>query len=145
MKCPHCGNDRVTEKDNFCGFCGKKLKKVCNCWVKKGSYDCEEDSCPGYELIVKEARNALERRRKMAIKLDPSSMMGIREEEKRFEVIDATNEFIEKINKIDLTVEQIRRVIKFLELAVSKSTDESGIKIDTFEYCDPFGRPKKRP
>lgn len=81
----------------------------------------------------------------MAIKLDPSSMMGIREEEKRFEVIDATNEFIEKINKIDLTVEQIRRVIKFLELAVSKSTDESGIKIDTFEYCDPFGRPQKRP
>ena len=62
MKCPHCGNDRVIEKDNFCGFCGKKLKKVCNCWVKKGSYDCEEDSCPGYELIVKEARNAWQAR-----------------------------------------------------------------------------------
>ena len=27
MKCPHCSSDRVTDKDNFCGFCGKKLKK----------------------------------------------------------------------------------------------------------------------
>lgn len=58
MKCPHCSSDRVTDKDNFCGFCGKKLKKVCNCWIKKGSYNCGEDSCPGYELLIKEAKNA---------------------------------------------------------------------------------------
>ena len=26
VKCPHCGNDRVIESDNFCGKCGRKLK-----------------------------------------------------------------------------------------------------------------------
>ena len=44
------------EKDNFCGHCGKKLKTDCNCWIKKGSYNCGEDSCPGYELLVKEVK-----------------------------------------------------------------------------------------
>ena len=62
MKCPHCGSDRITEKANFCGSCGKKLKTVCNCWIKKGSYNCGEDSCPGYELLVKEAMIASQAR-----------------------------------------------------------------------------------
>lgn len=62
MKCPHCGSDRITEKANFCGSCGKKLKTVCNCWIKKGSYNCGEDSCPGYELLVKEAKIASQAR-----------------------------------------------------------------------------------
>lgn len=60
MECPYCGSDKVKEKDNFCGHCGKKLKKTCNCWIKKGSYNCGEDSCPGYELLVKEVKNALQ-------------------------------------------------------------------------------------
>jgi len=56
MECPYCGSDKVKEKDNFCGHCGKKLKTDCNCWIKKGSYNCGEDSCPGYELLVKEVK-----------------------------------------------------------------------------------------
>ncbi len=58
MKCPRCGSDRIKEKDNFCGECGAKLKRICDCWIKKGSYDCEEDNCPGYKLFAKEARSA---------------------------------------------------------------------------------------
>ena len=56
MKCQHCGNERIKEKDNFCSACGKKLKAECNCWIKKDSYNCGEDSCPGWALLVKEAR-----------------------------------------------------------------------------------------
>ena len=62
MKCQHCGNERIKEKDNFCGYCGKKIKTECNCWIKKDSYNCGEDSCPGLALLVKEAR--AERRRR---------------------------------------------------------------------------------
>lgn len=62
MECPYCGSDTVKVKDNFCGHCGKKLKTVCNCWIKKGSYNCGEDSCQGYELLVKEVKNALQAR-----------------------------------------------------------------------------------
>lgn len=54
VKCPHCGNNRVIESDNFCGKCGRKLKDFCNCWIKKDSYDCGEDSCPGYGLFALE-------------------------------------------------------------------------------------------
>lgn len=56
MKCPYCGSNRVKENDNFCGECGRKLKAVCDCWIKKGSYNCGEDSCPGRELFIKELR-----------------------------------------------------------------------------------------
>ena len=56
MKCPYCGSNRVKENDNFCGECGRKLKTVCNCWIKKGGYNCGEDSCPGRELFIKELR-----------------------------------------------------------------------------------------
>lgn len=48
--CLKCGSE-VAEIDNFCGHCGMKLKKTCNCWVKKkDNYDCGESSCPGYGL-----------------------------------------------------------------------------------------------
>lgn len=77
MKCPHCGSDRITEKANFCGSCGKKLKTVCNCWIKKGSYNCGEDSCPGYELLVKEAKIASQARSRT------QSQTGEREEYKQ--------------------------------------------------------------
>lgn len=50
MKCIVCGSEN-DEKANFCTYCGNKLEKSCNCWVKKGSYDCGKDSCPGYELF----------------------------------------------------------------------------------------------
>lgn len=50
MKCMVCGSEN-DEKANFCTYCGNKLEKSCNCWVKKGSYDCGKDSCPGYELF----------------------------------------------------------------------------------------------
>lgn len=54
MKCLNCGNEEISEKDNFCIICGKKLKKTCVCWVKKqDNYDCGKDSCPGYGLFQK--------------------------------------------------------------------------------------------
>ena len=61
MNCPYCGRE-IKEEDNFCGSCGRRLKAKCICWIKKGSYDCGEDSCPGYELFAKEARNASQAR-----------------------------------------------------------------------------------
>ena len=42
---------------NFCVKCGAKLRPVCNCWVlKKDNYTCGEDSCPGYRMLVKLAK-----------------------------------------------------------------------------------------
>lgn len=29
--CPHCG--KVVKKGNFCSKCGKKLAKICDCWL----------------------------------------------------------------------------------------------------------------
>lgn len=49
-KCPVCGNEQISDQDNFCTNCGAKLRTICNCWVKKGSYNCSESSCPGYRL-----------------------------------------------------------------------------------------------
>ena len=53
IKCKSCGN-KVQETDNFCGFCGTKLKEICDCWVKKGNYNCGEKNCPGYRLFLME-------------------------------------------------------------------------------------------
>lgn len=60
MKCPHC-NKAVSNKDNFCGFCGKKLKQECSCFVKKGTYNCRLDKCPGYGLYeIEKIKKAIE-------------------------------------------------------------------------------------
>ena len=48
--CPHCG--RLVIRGNFCTRCGAKLVEVCDCWVKKSSYDCGRDECPGAHLTV---------------------------------------------------------------------------------------------
>lgn len=48
-KCPKCGHNACLTA-NFCTYCGAKIKKTCNCWVKKDNYDCGESSCPGYGL-----------------------------------------------------------------------------------------------
>lgn len=58
MQCPNC-KAIVQETDNFCKHCGKKIKKHCNCWVKKkDNYDCGESSCPGYKLFKVEKLKA---------------------------------------------------------------------------------------
>jgi len=49
MKCKKC-EGVVSEEDNFCAACGTKLRKMCNCWIKKDNYDCGESSCPGHGL-----------------------------------------------------------------------------------------------
>lgn len=59
MECPNC-NSKVAQEDNFCGECGIKLKDICKCWVKKDSYNCGEDSCPGYGLFKIEKAKAQE-------------------------------------------------------------------------------------
>ena len=52
MKCPVCGAKE--QNGNFCSECSTKLKEVCDCWVKKEPYNCEQEKCPGYRLYVLE-------------------------------------------------------------------------------------------
>lgn len=35
---------------NFCVMCGIKLKQNCNCWIKKGPYNCGNAKCPSYKV-----------------------------------------------------------------------------------------------
>ena len=42
--CPHCGE--VVKKGNFCNKCGKKLAKICDCWLMKRPYNCNFQQCP---------------------------------------------------------------------------------------------------
>lgn len=42
--CPHCG--KVVKKGNFCSKCGKKLAKICDCWLMKRPYHCNFQKCP---------------------------------------------------------------------------------------------------
>ena len=42
--CSHCGE--VVEKGNFCNKCGKKLSKICDCWLMKRQYHCKFQKCP---------------------------------------------------------------------------------------------------
>ncbi|MDY4772037.1 MAG: zinc-ribbon domain-containing protein [Lachnospiraceae bacterium] len=52
MECPNCRLP-VNDADNFCVHCGAKLKKTCNCWVKKkDNYGCGRSSCPGIKLLI---------------------------------------------------------------------------------------------
>ena len=52
LKCPNCKVE-LSAADNFCSYCGTKLKRTCNCWVKKNdNYDCGESSCPGLKLLI---------------------------------------------------------------------------------------------
>ena len=38
----------------MCTVCGAKIREKCRCWVlKKDNYSCGENSCPGYNLLVK--------------------------------------------------------------------------------------------
>lgn len=46
--CPFCRHTVV--KGNFCAYCGKKLVKRCDCWVKKQKYNCGFSQCPGLNL-----------------------------------------------------------------------------------------------
>lgn len=49
--CKSCGSENKVES-NFCRKCGSKLGSACRCWViKKDSYDCGQDSCPGFGLF----------------------------------------------------------------------------------------------
>mgnify|MGYP005805205265 CR=1 FL=1 len=47
-----CGQ-RITYNSNFCPACGRKLKELCDCWVKKEPYNCGQSICPGYRLYEK--------------------------------------------------------------------------------------------
>ena len=56
IKCQKCGAE-IDEKANFCAYCGTKLKEVCNCWMKKNSYNCGESNCLGYKLPMIQKSN----------------------------------------------------------------------------------------
>lgn len=50
--CPQCGKKNI-ETQNFCD-CGKKLHETCPmCWVKKAPYNCGQEKCPGYKVLLK--------------------------------------------------------------------------------------------
>ena len=51
MICKVCGTENE-ETANFCRMCATKLKTVCDCWVKKEPYNCGQDQCPGYKLLI---------------------------------------------------------------------------------------------
>ena len=51
MICPQCKTENKSDA-NFCKKCAKKLRQVCNCWVKKDLYDCGHEKCPGFHLIL---------------------------------------------------------------------------------------------
>ncbi len=53
IECSLCGTDNDIEA-NFCRGCGEKLKDFCNCWIKKGPYNCGQTLCPGYSLLLLE-------------------------------------------------------------------------------------------
>jgi endogenous inhibitor of DNA gyrase (YacG/DUF329 family) len=44
IKCPHCG--KAVEGGNFCEFCGKKMIKVCDCWITGKKMNCGRSQCP---------------------------------------------------------------------------------------------------
>ncbi len=48
--CPKC-EAKNRPRANFCKKCGAKLREVCNCWVKKGPYNCGQSECPGHRLF----------------------------------------------------------------------------------------------
>ena len=52
LKCQNCKTQN-NDENNFCFNCGTKLRKECNCWVKKEPYNCERGKCPGYRLYKK--------------------------------------------------------------------------------------------
>ena len=55
MKCPQCGAEQP-DSANFCTRCQKKLRVVCDCWVKKQPHNCGQDECPGWRLWVMETK-----------------------------------------------------------------------------------------
>lgn len=38
--CPYCG--KWIRYGNFCGICGAKFHKTCNCWILKKRFNCGE-------------------------------------------------------------------------------------------------------
>lgn len=78
------------------------------------------------------------------IKIDPAMLMSIHGEEKRFQVVDAMNELINRLNEMDLTVWQAKGVVRLVETVINDSTSTSKIKIKTAVYCDHYGNPKER-
>lgn len=79
------------------------------------------------------------------IRVDGLSFAGIHGDERRFEVIDVVNELIAKINNMNLTVRETRRVLEILKDAIETSTEHSKVEIGKIVYCEFNGRPKERP
>lgn len=42
--CPHC--KQKVDKGNFCGNCGQKLVRVCDCWILEKPFNCGFQKCP---------------------------------------------------------------------------------------------------
>lgn len=45
MQCPNC-KATVSDNANFCRYCSAKLRKVCDCWIKKEPYNCGHCTYP---------------------------------------------------------------------------------------------------
>lgn len=57
VHCPGCGKE--TPDNNFCKYCGRKLRKACDCWVLHKEYDCGHTRCPGIGLLSKQMEKNL--------------------------------------------------------------------------------------
>ena len=51
--CPKCGFPALSKESNFCTRCSTKLVTTCFCWVLNRRFDCKEDHCPGFKVLVK--------------------------------------------------------------------------------------------
>ena len=79
------------------------------------------------------------------IKIDGMSLMRVHGVERKFEVIDAVNELIKKMNEMNLTMSEMQNVIGLLKTAINESTERSKVEIGQVVYYEYNGRPKERP
>ena len=89
--CPHCGE--VVKKGNFCNKCGKKLAKICDCWLMKRPYNCNFQQCPdmaAFTLLLLHIQQ--DQKRRKYVFLEPI-LEGHQETWRRPEQHNETGEF----------------------------------------------------
>ena len=73
-KCPVCGNEQISDQDNFCTNCGAKLRTICNCWVKKAATTAVRVAAQGTGYITQILKSQIPKR--CFINSHPKSIMN---------------------------------------------------------------------